>query len=54
MKFPNSKWTLLSLAMAVLAVLMVIAATLGTRSAYDAQPGMPPATFSRALTPWGQ
>ncbi|MGO8790469.1 MAG: amidohydrolase family protein [Terriglobia bacterium] len=43
MKFPNSKWTLLSLAMAVLAVLMVIAATLGTRSAYDAQPGMPPA-----------
>ncbi len=43
MKFPNSKWTLLSRAMAVLAVLIVPAATLGTGSWYEAQPSLPPA-----------
>jgi predicted TIM-barrel fold metal-dependent hydrolase len=43
MRFPNSKWTLQSLTMAVPAVSMVLASALGAGLLYDAQPGDPPA-----------
>ena len=43
MKFLNSKWTSLSLTMAVLAVLILLASTLVTGRLCEAQPGPPPA-----------
>ena len=43
MKFPNSKWTVLSVRTAVLAVSIVLASALGTGPLFEAQPGRPPA-----------
>jgi predicted TIM-barrel fold metal-dependent hydrolase/DNA-directed RNA polymerase subunit H (RpoH/RPB5) len=42
MKFPNSKWTSLALAMAVPAVLMVLASALRAGRVSEAQPARPP------------
>jgi len=44
MKFPYAKWTLLSLTMAVLTVLILLASALDSASIYGAKPGLSPAS----------
>ena len=51
MKSPNSKWTLLSLATAVPAALMVLASTLGAGRMSEAQPARPTAGKRKVLAP---
>ena len=54
MKFPNWKWTSPALAIALLAVLMMLASSLGTGRLYEAQAGRPTAgdlTSFSALAP---